>query len=190
MSPAKTALLVIDVQRAILALPNLNRKQEIEQAFDATVRRIAALIERARTAGVPVIFVQHNGGPGHRLAPGRPGWSFRPEIEPRAGELIVHKSACDAFFDTTLQAELSAAGITQLVVTGCMTQYCIDTTVRRAVSLGYEVALVADGHMTVDSDTLTFEQIIAHHNALLDGFDAGGCEVRVCPSSEVHWTVI
>jgi nicotinamidase-related amidase len=38
-----------------------------------------------------------------------------------------------------------------------MTQYCVDTTVRRAVSLGYEVTLVGDGHMTADSDALTFE---------------------------------
>ena len=38
-----------------------------------------------------------------------------------------------------------------------MTQYCVDTIVRRAVSLGYEVTLVGDGHMTADSDALTFE---------------------------------
>ena len=190
MSGTKTALLVIDVQRAILAIPKLSRKKEIDQAFDATVCRIAALIDRARTASVPVIYVQHDGGPDHRLAPGCPGWSLCPEIEPRAGELVVHKRACDAFFDTALDAELSAAGIRQLVVAGCMTQYCIDTTVRRAISLEYDVVLVADGHMTVDSDTLTFEQIIAHHNALLDGFDAGTHEVRVCPSSEVRLTLI
>jgi nicotinamidase-related amidase len=66
-----------------------------------------------------------------------------------------------------------------------MTQYCIDTTVRRAVSLGYDVILAADGHTTADSQVLPFEQIVAHHNSVLDGFDAGGREVRVCPSSEI-----
>ena len=58
---------------------------------------------------------------------------------------------------------------------------------RRAVSLGYDVVLVADGHMTSDSATLRFEQITAHHNAVLDGFDAGRHEVQVLPSSEISF---
>jgi nicotinamidase-related amidase len=186
MPAAKIALLVIDVQRGILDDPNLERKKEIDQALDEAVARIAGLIERARTASVPVIYVQHDGGRGHRLEPGTSGWRIRSEIAPRRGEPVIHKRACDAFFETTLDAELAAAGVTQLVICGCMTQYCIDTTVRRAVGLGYDVVLAADGHTTADTDTLRFEQIIVHHNALLDGFDAGEHEVRVCPSAEIR----
>jgi nicotinamidase-related amidase len=186
MPASKTALLVIDVQRGILAIPNLVRKKEIDQALDETVTRIAGLIQRARTASVPVIYVQHDGGPGHRLEPETAGWAIRPEIAPQPGEPVIHKRACDAFFETTLEAELAAAGIKQLVICGCMTQYCVDTTVRRAVSLGYEIVLAADGHTTADTGTLRFEQIIAHHNALLDGFDAGEHEVRVCPVAAIR----
>ena len=186
MLATKTALLVIDVQRGILAIPNLARKKEIDKALDETVERIAGLIARARTASVPVIYVQHDGSPGHRLEPDTSGWPIRTEIAPEPGEPVIHKRACDAFFETTLDAELAAADIKQLVICGCMTQYCIDTTVRRAVSLGYDVVLVADSHTTADTRTLRFEQIIAHHNVLLDGFDAGEHEVRVCPSSEIR----
>ncbi|MFI5101992.1 MAG: cysteine hydrolase family protein [Terriglobales bacterium] len=186
MPAAKTAVLVIDVQRGILDGPKLARKKENDQALDETVARIAGLIERARTASVPVIYIQHDGGRGHRLEPETSGWPLRSEIAPRSGEPVIHKRACDAFFATTLDAELVGAGIKQLVICGCMTQYCIDTTVRRAVSLGYDVVLAADGHMTADTDTLRFEQIIAHHNAVLDGFDAGAHGVRVCPSSEIR----
>ncbi len=185
MPPAKTALVVIDVQRGILEIPNLVRKKEVDQALDETVGRIAGLIARARVASVPVIYVQHDGGPGHRLEPGTSGWPLRLEIAPQPGDPVIHKRASDAFFETTLGAELAAAGIQQLVICGCMTQYCVDTTARRAVSLGYDVVLAADGHMTADTDTLRFEQVIAHHNALLDGFDAGEHEVRVCPSAEI-----
>ena len=92
---------------------------------------------------------------------------------------------CDAFFETSLGPELSARGIRRLIIAGCMTQYCIDTTVRRSVSLGFDVVLVGDGHMTADAGSLRFEQIIAHHNELLDGFDAGEHEVRVVPTSEI-----
>ena len=69
MPAAKTAVLVIDVQRGILNDPILARKKEINQAFDETVARIAGLIARARSASVPVIYIQHDGGPGHRLEP-------------------------------------------------------------------------------------------------------------------------
>jgi nicotinamidase-related amidase len=186
MPAAKTALVVIDVQRGILEIPNLVRKKEIDQALDETVGRIAGLIARARTARVPVIYIQHDGSPGHRLEPGTSGWPLRPETAPQPGDPVIHKRACDAFFETTLAAELAAAGIQQLVICGCMTQYCVDTTARRAVSLGYAAVLAADGHMTADTDTLRFEQVIAHHNALLDGFDAGEHEVRVCPSAEIR----
>jgi nicotinamidase-related amidase len=64
-----------------------------------------------------------------------------------------------------------------------MTQYCVDTTCRRAVSLGYDVTLVADAHTTADSGTFTVEQIVDHHNALLDGFDAGKAAISVKPTS-------
>ena len=133
MAPAQTALLVIDVQRGIMNDPRLARKKEIDQAFDGTVVRIAGLIDRARKASVPVIYVQHDGVPGHRLEPETPGWPIRPEIAPLPGEPVIHKRACDAFFETTLSAELTAAGIKRLVICGCMTQYCIDTdgTARR-----------------------------------------------------------
>jgi len=101
------------------------------------------------------------------------------------GEPVIHKTACDAFFETSLAAELESHKIGRLIVAGCMTQYCIDTSVRRAVSLGYDVTLVADGHMTADSGGLRFEQIIAHHNALLDGFDAGDHSARVVPLDQI-----
>ncbi|MGA2424585.1 MAG: cysteine hydrolase family protein [Terriglobales bacterium] len=188
MPSAKTALLVIDVQRGIMDDPNLARKKKIDQALDETVDRIAGLIQRARVASVPVIYIQHDGVRGHRLEAGTSGWQLRSEIAPQAGERVIHKRAPDAFFETTLGAELAAGGIQQLVICGCMTPYCIDTTVRRAVSLGYDVILAADGHMTADIGALGFEQIIAHHNAVLDGFGAGKHEVCVCPSAEIRLT--
>ena len=183
----KSALLVIDVQLGIFDDPRLKRKQESEKALDETVARIAGLIARARDASTPVIFIQHDGGKGDRLEAGTPGWQLRPELGPRLDEPVIQKRACDAFFETSLAAELSARGIRHLIIAGCMTQYCIDTTVRRAVSLGYDIVLVADGHMTADAGSLRFEQIIAHHNSLLDGFDAGQHEVRVVPSSEISF---
>jgi len=187
MDNNQTALVVIDVQRGIMDDPGQTREKEVHQAFGETVLRIHSLLDRARQARIPVIYVQHDGGPGHRLEPGTPGWPIHAEIAPRPEEPVIHKRACDAFFETSLQEELAARNVKQLVIAGCMTQYCIDTSVRRAVSAGYDVLLASDCHTTADTPMLRFEQIIAHHNALLDGFDAGQHKVRVMPSSEIRF---
>jgi nicotinamidase-related amidase len=179
------AMVIIDVQNAILGSADSPRRIENHAALDVVVARIAAMIGRARSQGVPVLFVQHAGPAGHRLEAGTPGWQIRPEIAPVASDPVIHKTACDSFFETTLTMELKSRRIGKLIVAGCMTQYCVDTTVRRAVSLGYDVTLVSDGHMTADFGELTYEQIIAHHNALLDGFDAGSHAVRVVPHDQI-----
>jgi nicotinamidase-related amidase len=69
-----------------------------------------------------------------------------------------------------------------------MSQFCVDTTVRRAVSLGYDVTLIADGHMTGDTATFTSSEIIAHHNETLDGFDAGKATVEIRPAAEIDFS--
>lgn len=179
------AIVVIDVQNAILGNSDTVRLLKNRAALDEVVARIAVLIRRGRELDLPVLFVQHDGVQGHRLQRGSVGWQIRSEISPLEGEPVIHKSACDSFFKTTLGSELESRGIERLIVAGCMTQYCVDTTVRRAVSLGYDVTLVADGHMTADSGALGFEQIIDHHNALLDGFDAGQRSVMVVPLDRI-----
>ena len=180
-----TALIIIDVQNAILSgLASAERQPVIDAALDAVVARLAEVKARAHAAGVPVILVQHDGNDDHRLRTGSDGWHLRAEIAAgpptlRPSDIVVHKTNCDSFYATDLQALLEAKGATHLVVGGCMTPYCVDTTVRRAVSLGFDVTLLSDGHMTADTDSLTFDQIVEHHNSVLDGFDAGAHHVRL-----------
>jgi nicotinamidase-related amidase len=179
------ALVIIDVQNSILGPTDTERQKKNHAALDEVIARIALLIARARKLGIPILFVQHNGSNGHRLETGTSGWKIRAEIAPVADDPVVQKSSCDSFFQTALCAELESRHIDKLTIAGCMTQFCVDTTVRRAVSLGYDVDLVSDGHMTADFGGLSFEQIIAHHNALLDGFDAGLHSVRIVPHDQI-----
>jgi nicotinamidase-related amidase len=177
----KTALVIIDVQNGILRPSDDPRALAVRRRFDETVGRIAGVLDRARSAGMPIVHIQHDGGPGHRLAVGTAGWQIRDELAPREGEPVFRKTACDAFFETPLEAHLRQRGIDRLVIAGCMTEYCVDTSVRRAVSLGLDVTLAADGHTTDDAGGLACEAIIAHHNRLLDGFDAGAHRVTLHP---------
>jgi nicotinamidase-related amidase len=159
-----TALLVIDVQNGMFA--------EDDPVFqgDSLLATIGDLIGKARTADVLVIYVQHHGGPGHPLQPGSDPWHIHPAIAPAEGEPIIGKREPDSFFETTLQQELASRSIRKLIVTGIQTELCVDTTCRRAASLGYEITLVADAHSTWDSRTLSAAQIIAHHNDTLKGW--------------------
>ena len=176
-----TALVVIDVQVGILESARAYHRSEV-------LGRISSLLERARASGTPIIYVQHDGPQGHAVEVGSSGWQIHPEIAPAPGEPVVRKSASDSFFQTNLQRELEERGIRHLVITGAMTEYCVDTTCRRATSLGYDVTLVSDAHTTHDNDLLSAAVIISHHNALLDGFDAGDHSISVKPSERVELT--
>ena len=66
------------------------------------VGRMSGLLDRARAAGIPVFYIQHHGGPGHRLQPHTQGWAIRAEIGQKPGEPVIRKRACDAFFETPL----------------------------------------------------------------------------------------
>jgi nicotinamidase-related amidase len=175
-----TTLLCIDMQQAVLFGPN-GPDEAAEQAYGAMLARVARVQAAAREAKIPLVHVQHEEGPDWPLARGTPGWQFRAEVAPIGGEPVVAKQSCDSFHETDLEKILT--GSRRLVVVGCMTQFCIDTTCRRAVSLGYDVTLVGDAHMNAGSAGLTFAQVIAHHNACLDGFNAGKHAIRVVSSS-------
>ena len=181
-----SALLLIDLQNAILTgLGTPGRQPAIDAALEEVVSKLAALKHKARAAGVPTFIVQHDGNPGHRLVKRSEGWQLRREIAPEAGDVVVHKASCDSFFETDLETKLRARGITHLLIGGCMTQFCVDTTARRAVSLGFDVTLISDGHTTADMGKLSFEDIVTHHNMLLDGFDAGSHDIKLTASTEI-----
>lgn len=175
----ETALIVIDVQNGIMPAGEGERFDAANKALDAVVDRLADLQARARAAGVTLIHVQHDAQDDHRLAKGTPGWEIRAELTPQPGETVIHKQTCDSFLDTPLESVLRDGGIRHLIIGGCMTPFCIDTTVRSAIAHGYDVTLVGDGHTTCDMGGLTLEQIIAHHNTVLGWFGTATHNVAV-----------
>jgi nicotinamidase-related amidase len=173
----RTALLVIDMQIALTDMAY--RAKEV-------LACVSGLIRRARAAGVPVIHVQHDHANWAPLKAGAPTWEIHPEVAPAPGEVVIGKTASDAFHDTPLGAELERCGADRLVVTGMQTEYCVDTTCRRAISLGYDVTLVADGHTTRDG-LMPASEIIRHHNAVLPGLAHPHHHVTVVPGHDVRF---
>jgi nicotinamidase-related amidase len=169
------ALVVIDVQQGMWAFP-----EDPPHDGDGVVVRICSLIDQARSAGAPVFFVQHEGGPGDSLEPGKPGFALHADLRPRPDEPVIAKRQCSAFLDTDLNDRLKAAGAERLVICGLQTEFCVDTAVRGAVERGYRVVLVADGHTTGDTRALKAADIIRHHNHTLG---SGFADVR--PAAEI-----
>ena len=166
-----TALIVVDMQRSLL-------EDETWQP-DRVVQRVCHLEGAARAAGVPVLYVLDS-----RVEPHA---DLDARLAPRDADKRIVKTACDAFFETTLKADLDAGGIERLVVCGLHTDFCIDTTCRRAASLGYQVVLVEDAHSTFDRDYISAEKVIEHHNRILSGFSAGDGRVSVARSDQVEF---
>jgi nicotinamidase-related amidase len=172
-----SALLVIDMQVVLTESAYLR---------DKIVPRVAELIGRARAARLPVIFIQHESQGWPPLNHGTATWQIDPALAPAADDIIIHKEASDSFVGTDLHDMLAARGVTHLLVTGMQTEGCVDSTCRRALSLGYDVTLVADGHTTWDNNgVLGAAQIIAHHNATLADIPYPNATLRAVPAAEV-----
>ncbi|MFB0514052.1 MAG: cysteine hydrolase family protein [Candidatus Bathyarchaeia archaeon] len=160
------ALLIIDMQAGNFSEPNPVYKG------NELLAKVKSLITKGRSAQIPIIYVQNNGDSGDPDEYGTPGWEIHSLVAPVEGDVVVQKQTPDAFHETNLHHELESRGIKKLIIAGLQTEYCIDTTCRRAFILGYDVILVRDAHSTWDSPLLTAQQIVGHHNQVLGGWFA------------------
>lgn len=155
-----TALLIIDVQNIMFTYNNGVYLAE------ETLDNIYELLIKARESNIPVIFIKHSDNPDDE---GKDDWEIHTKIEPLSNEKVIIKHTWDSFYNTSLNQELKNQNINKLVIVGMQSEFCVDTTCRRAFSLGYESVLVSDGHSTFDSEILSGVQIVKHHNNIIGG---------------------
>jgi nicotinamidase-related amidase len=177
----KTALLIIDVQQA------LSHGEYAAWDSPRILGNINSVSAKARAAGAPVFLIQHD-EPGGPLQAESDGWQLAEGLDSAASDLHVRKQASDSFHNTDLHAQLQQRGVTDLVICGLQSDFCVDTTTRRAMALGYPVQLVADGHSTLDNEVLTAQQIAAHHNATLSNLTSFGACTKAVPASQVEFS--
>lgn len=91
----------------------------------------------------------------------------------------MRKTTPDAFLRTNLETLLNTLAVDRLIVCGYATEFCVDTTVRRAAGLRYPVTIVGDAHTTHDKDHATGEQIRTHHNATLPNITSFSVKIDV-----------
>ena len=173
-----TALLVIDVQNGVVAGTH-NR--------DAVIANINILVDRARGAGAPVLWVQHSDD---SLVAGSDAWQYVPELTRRDDEPLVHKHYGDSFEDTELEALLSARAVGRLVVAGAQTDACIRSTIHGGFVRGFDVTLVGDAHTTEDLSAWGApppELVIAHTNLYWSQQGAPGRTASVVGTADLEF---
>jgi nicotinamidase-related amidase len=144
-----TALLVIDIQRG--AFDGL-RCPPIADG-EGLVRAARSLIDAARRAEAPVVFIQHSEEePGDPFEDGTPHWQLHAELAPRDGDLVMKKRASSSFEATLLDDHLRGRNIGRLVLCGLQSEFCVTNTACAAMQLGYAVQVAADGHATWPSE--------------------------------------
>jgi nicotinamidase-related amidase len=177
-----TAVLVIDVQQGLC--------EGDDAAFDCegTISRINAVTRKARKARAPVIFIQHESNAGY-LEHGSNAWQLANGLEVQATDIRICKTTPDSFLRTDLEAVLKTHGIDNLVVCGMHSEFCVDTTTRRALALGFAVVLVSDGHTSAGNAAISAPQVIAHHNATLTNISSFGPRAQAASAEGVNFAV-
>jgi nicotinamidase-related amidase len=139
----KAALLVVDVQTGVMS-----------DAWDAPriIKNITVAIEKARSQGIPVIWVQHSS---KELVYGSPDWQLVPELSPAEGEVRIYKQFNSSFEEPALEETLARLGATRIILAGAATNWCIRATAYAALDRGYDLTLVKDAHTT---GTMEFEE--------------------------------
>lgn len=158
----KQALLIIDAQQELIegneAGQGIFEKEKL-------ISNINTVIEKAKVENARIIFVRDldvSNGNGM-------GFQIHKDIEMPLTAVVFDKAATNAFYGTLLNTYLNENKVEHLVIMGCKTEHCIDTAVRTATVNHFDVTLVGDGHSTSDTEVLSAQQIILHHNAVLHG---------------------
>lgn len=136
----RPVLLIVDVQVGVM-----------REGWDAprVIANLVKAVTKARTAGVPVVWVQHNS---EELPEGSDVWQWVPELQPAPTEALIHKRYNSSFEQTELEAVLSRLGATHVVLAGAATNWCIRATAYAALDRGYDLTLLADAHTTPSMD--------------------------------------
>lgn len=173
------ALVVIDMQNAVV--------DGIESA-DATIHTISDLVDRARRHGAPVVWVQHDD---EDLPRGSQEWRIVPGLLPHEGDIFIGKQHRSAFAATGLADALRRASVEGIVLTGAQSAYCVDMAGKHALTEGFDVILVSDGHcnglLSIDGDKLSDAEVRGLINRTWSSLEHPGRDARILPAAAVSW---
>lgn len=174
-----SGVLVVDAQNGVVG----NAHQS-----DLVVAAIGRLVDKARDAGVPVVWIQDIG---EDRAPGTDPWRIVPELLPAADDPRLDKRYGDSFEDTDLEKTLERLAIGRLYIAGAQSDACIRSTLHGALVRGYDTILVADAHTTEDLTQWgapSPDAVIRHTNLYWEYTTAPGRSAGVVTVDDLEFT--
>lgn len=152
------ALLVIDMQKGSFT--------EVTPRFDTNgvVSRINQLSSAFRKTNQPVVFIQHDGAGTGEFEKQTWEWELLDDLEVKPTDIFINKYANDVFYNSKLQLSLEELNVTELVITGCATDFCVESTIQSAMTKDFDITVISDGHTTGERPNLTSKQVIEHYN--------------------------
>lgn len=204
VDPARTAVVVVDMQHDFVSPDGAFGQLGVDVSAYADLRpRLAGLLAAARRAGALVVHLQNTalpgrlsdspaqirfnlrmhakarrGGPALRYTvPGTAGHAFVPDLAPVGDDLVVPKHRSSGFWGTQLDLLLRSNGVRSLVVAGCTTEGCVDSTARDAQFNDYYVVVARDGVASDDARQHEAAMLLMEHR-----FD-----LMTCAEIEAAW---
>lgn len=141
VEPGRTAIVIMDFQAGIVGT--------VARDPEGTVQRAAAVLDAARAAGIPVIFIQHRGG---RFEAPSADAAWLPALSPQPGETLLMKRKAGSFSTTALDVTLREQGRDTLVLMGVATSGCVLSTVRWGADINYRLVVVKDACDDADEE--------------------------------------
>ena len=154
----KKALLVIDMQKGSFteATPRHNTEGVVQ-----IINSLAAIF---RAKSWPVLFIQHDGRAMNEFVPFTTEWELLDNLQIDTGDIRIDKYANDVFYRSELGQKLDLLAVNELVITGCATDFCVESTIQSAISKDYNITVIEDGHTTGNRPNLKASQVIDHYN--------------------------
>jgi nicotinamidase-related amidase len=162
-SLADSALVMVDCQNTYRH--GIMQLSQVEPAINEAQK----LLQLARDLNIPIIHIQHDAGVGTPYDLTAEIGQISDEVAPKKGEIVITKNYPNAFIATTLQAQLKALNIENLVIAGFMTHMCVNSTARGAFNLGFKPTVVASACATrslVGAEGKTIDAQTMHDAAL------------------------
>jgi len=154
----RKALLIIDMQKGSFT--------PLTPRYDTSgvVKRINLVADAFRSRSLPVFYIQHDGTACGEFVPHTAEWELLDELAVEPGDIFVDKYANNVFYNSNLQAKMIQHSVNELMISGCATDFCVESTIQAALTMDYNITVIEDGHTTGERPNLTALQVIEHYN--------------------------
>lgn len=159
MEKISDTLVIIDLQKGVCF-----GEQTIDH-FNDLITLVNQRIKLYRDQDKPILFIQHCD---EDLIPNSAAWEIVDELARKDSDIVIQKTHANSFYHTDLQKVLQQQQINKLEICGAQTQYCIDTTVKFAHGLGYQLTMLKNASTTYANRFLSAADTIAFYENIWD----------------------